>query len=145
MNKMNRRSISAWAVLLAAGWLMGGCSDSPQRQAGRNLRQEAAESQRAVEKALTLLGNPAYGDSAGNYLPLRPPMPGDPDQVRVYPPQAVNPNALKCLSAKALDEAIKANPDAEAPEKNLALAQAGRVYELRPGDSYHPYVLQLGY
>ena len=129
---MNRRSFATvWACLLASAWFLGGCSDSPQRQAGKNLRQQAAESQRSYEKALALVGGPVYR-LAGEPLPLRAiPSKAEPDQFKFDPPPAVNDNARKLLDSAPLDRAIEENPQAEAADRSMAFGQAGRICELK--------------
>jgi regulator of replication initiation timing len=119
-----------WALLLAAGTLVG-CSDSPERQAGKNLRDQVAEAQRHFATALELLRSPAYENPAGKIVPIPGAKMDDPKELKALPPGALNPEALKHLDAAALDQAIGANGEATPPDMSVALAQAGRIHEMR--------------
>ena len=118
---MRKTNALALVLMLTAGVvglaLVGGCSESKARRAGRRLLKEVEQAEGLYYRALDYLVSPTHH--------VR--------QDRLPPGQELHPDVLLTLkkAEEGLSKVLRDNRDAEAPDKAIAQVMLARILSLR--------------
>ena len=134
---MRNRGISLLIVISVACigslGLVGGCSESKERQDGRKLLEEVTRSRKLYHRALGLLANPVYriGD---DYSPVQKALPPSAIETVLIPPaDQIHPQILPTLNKaeNILTSALRDCPEAAEMDQSVAQIMHARIISLR--------------
>jgi len=116
--------------LVALG-CVGGCSESKERQGGKNLLAAVERSGKLYERALGLLRDPVY-KVGEQYAPIRADGGGEGVDIVLAPPDEMHPGVLGALNEaeRVLSTALRDNADARPADKAIAQTLLGQVQSL---------------
>jgi len=118
-------------VCVGAICCVGGCSQSKERQGGKDLLAAVDRSGKLYRRALGLLRDPVYRIGK-QYAPIRHEEGKEPDAIVLGPPDEMHPEVLGALSEaeRILSTALRDNADAEPGDRAIAQTLLGQVQSL---------------